>query len=110
MALANDAAPYLGVGVRLLTQLESGSRGKRGVTIGKLLDVLGGLGLELVVQPRTIDRTLTSQRLAEAATGGTSVPPTGDSAQSPAKHGLRVDRAKPKKSAKAGKPRNERAS
>jgi hypothetical protein len=52
LALAKDAAPYLGVGVRLLVQLESGTRGKRGVTIGKLLDVLKGLGLELIVQPR----------------------------------------------------------
>jgi hypothetical protein len=52
LASASDAAPYLGVGVRLLVQLESGTRGKRGVTLGKLLDVLQGLGLELVVRPR----------------------------------------------------------
>jgi hypothetical protein len=53
LAVASNAAPYLGVGVRLLVQLESGTRGKRGVTMGKLLEVLQGLGLELVVRPRS---------------------------------------------------------
>jgi hypothetical protein len=60
LALAGDAAPYLGVGVRLLTQLESGTRGKRGVTIGKLLDVLRGLGFELIIQPRSMDTPIES--------------------------------------------------
>lgn len=55
---AKDAAPYLGVGFRLLVELEAGTRGKRGVTLGKLLQVLEGLGLELVIQPKS------------AATGG----------------------------------------
>src|SRR5579872_6883304 len=54
LRVAKDAAPFLGVGVRLLVQLESGTRGKRGVTIGKLLDLLQGLGLEMVIQPRLI--------------------------------------------------------
>lgn len=49
---ARDAAPLLGVGYRLLVELESGTRGKRGVTLGKLLPILEGLGLELVLQPR----------------------------------------------------------
>lgn len=49
---AKEAAPLLGVGYRLLVQLESGTRGKRGVTLGKLLPILEGLGLELVLQPR----------------------------------------------------------
>ena len=49
---AKDAAPYLGVSFRLLVQLESGTRGKRGVTITKLMGILGGLGLDLVIRPR----------------------------------------------------------
>lgn len=53
LPLAKDAAPYLGVGFRLLVELESGTRGKRGVTIGKLIQVLEGLGLELEIRPRT---------------------------------------------------------
>lgn len=53
LRLAKDAAPYLGVGFRLLVQLESGTRGKRGVTIGKLLPILEGLGLEMAIRPRT---------------------------------------------------------
>lgn len=53
MAIAKDAAPYMGVGFRLLVELESGTRGKRGVTLAKLLKILEGLGLELAVRPRT---------------------------------------------------------
>ena len=46
------AAPYLGVGARLLLQLEAGTRGARGVSLIKLLSLLQGLGLELAIRPR----------------------------------------------------------
>lgn len=64
MPIAREAAPYLGVGFRLLVQLESGTRGKRGVTIGKLLKVLEGLGLELEIRRRasSLDRPGRSMR------------------------------------------------
>jgi len=52
LSLSTDAAPWLGVGARTLLELESGSRGKRGITLVKLLGVLEGLGLELVVRAR----------------------------------------------------------
>ena len=53
LKVAEEVAPYLGVGNRLLVQFESGTRGKRGVTIGKRLQILEGLGLEMVVRPRS---------------------------------------------------------
>jgi hypothetical protein len=49
---SGEAAPFLGVGTRLLVQLEAGTRGTRGVSLSKLLSVLQGLGLELVIRPR----------------------------------------------------------
>ena len=49
---SGDAAPYLGVGTRLLLELEAGTRGSRGVSLVKLLSLLQGLGLELVIRPR----------------------------------------------------------
>lgn len=49
---SGDAAPYLGVGARLLLELEAGTRGRRGVSLVKLLSLLQGLGLELVIRPR----------------------------------------------------------
>lgn len=76
LGLANEAAPYLGVGVRLLTQLESGTRGKRGVTLNKLLEVLRGLGLELVVRPRVIAGHVDSSPVTTTqATGDVSPEP-----------------------------------
>ena len=53
---AGEAAPYLGVGTRLLVELEAGTRGTRGVSLAKLLSVVEGLGLELVVRPRGAGR------------------------------------------------------
>jgi hypothetical protein len=57
MPVAKEAAPYMGVGLRLLVQLESGARGKRGVTLAKLLRILEGLGLEMAIRPRTAAST-----------------------------------------------------
>lgn len=59
---SGDAAPYLGVGTRLLLQLEAGTRGSRGVTLVKLVTLLQGLGLELVIRPR--GRSMSSERSA----------------------------------------------
>ncbi len=75
MADAREIAPYLGVGTRLLVQLESGTRGKHGVTTGKLLGILAGLGLELVVRPRSGPaKPPRRKRLSRAARPKTSGP------------------------------------
>jgi hypothetical protein len=52
LAHSGEAAPYLGVGARLLLQLEAGTRGARGVSLVKLVTLLQGLGLELAIRPR----------------------------------------------------------
>jgi hypothetical protein len=86
LSLANDAAPYLGVGVRLLTELESGTRGTRGVTLRKLLGVLQGLGLELVVRPRPlIIGNATSTGVGTSQATGHVTPPSDGAIRTPGK-------------------------
>lgn len=49
----DDLAGLSGVGLRFLGELE---RGKTTVRLGKALQVLGDLGLELEVRPREVSR------------------------------------------------------
>jgi hypothetical protein len=49
---AKQAAPHLGVTVRLLAEVERGGRTKRGITLGKLLSVVRQLGCEIEIRRR----------------------------------------------------------
>jgi HTH-type transcriptional regulator / antitoxin HipB len=57
--LQADAAAFAGVGARFLSELE---RGKETAEIGKVLQVLDRLGLELLVVPRGSGESATPAR------------------------------------------------
>ena len=50
---AREAAPLLGVTPRLLAEVERGMRTARGISLGRLLRILAGLGYELDIHPKT---------------------------------------------------------
>ena len=50
---ARDAAPLLGVTPRLLAEVERGMRTARGISLGRLLRILAGLGYELDIHPKS---------------------------------------------------------
>lgn len=51
---AREAAPLLGVTPRLLAEVERGMRTARGISLGRLLRILAGLGYELNIHPKAV--------------------------------------------------------